>query len=90
MLTESDLAQVDTDLFQKEADTGEKVSQGLIIDDTVLHSLANGHFLCRRLTGQLGFTVKQVKLNVLHLGETAVFLTAGWVDDCEKRLVAFT
>ncbi|KAH3663851.1 hypothetical protein OGAPHI_005254 [Ogataea philodendri] len=51
VLSESESVRVDTDLDQEQVDSGQKVSQGLVVHHSGTHSLANGDFggLCRTL-----------------------------------------
>ena len=78
VLTETELAKVDTNLLQEELDTGQEVAESLVINNIILDSLADGHRPDLGGAGQLGIAIEKVHLNVLDLREAAVcFATLG-------------
>ncbi len=76
MLAESELAHVDANPFQKQADASQEVSKSLIVDDTFLDSRPDGHPLDGRLARELDMTVEEVKFSILNLAETVMLLSA--------------
>ena len=80
VLTETELCEVNTNLGQEELDTGEEVTQSLVVDEASLNSLSDGHRGGLGATRQLDVAVKQGHLNVLDLGEAGVLLATLGVD----------
>ena len=81
VLTETQLGHVDTNLLQELVNTGEEVTQSLVIHETFLNSLANLDSSGFSLTRQLGITVEKDELNILNLVESVVLLAALRVDE---------
>lgn len=80
VLTETELGEVNTNLDQEELDTGEEVTQSLVVDEASLNGLADGHIGGLGATRQLDVAVKQGHLNVLDLVEAGVLLATLRVD----------
>lgn len=74
VLSETNLAHVDTNLCEEQMNTCEEVAKGLIVHNLGLNCLANGHGSQVGLAGKLGILVQQRELNVLNLGEPVVLL----------------
>ena len=81
VLTETQLGHVDTNLLQELVNTGEEVTQSLVIHETFLNSLTNLDSSGFGLTRQLGITVEKDELNILNLVESVVLLAALRVDE---------
>lgn len=81
VLTEAHLRQVDTDLLQEEVDSGQEVSQSLVVNKTLLNGLANRNLSGLSSARQLGIAVEENKLDILNLMESAVLLATLGVDE---------
>ena len=60
MLPESHLAGINSNLLKKQVDTGEEVTQSLIINNAVADGLANSQLLHGSLSRQLSMAVKEI------------------------------
>ena len=81
VLAEAKLAHVNTNLFEEQADAGEKVTESLVVNDAVLDSLPDGNLLHRGLTRELRISVQEVQLKIFYLVESTMLLAALWVND---------
>ena len=80
VLTEADLGLVDTDLLEEEVDASKEVAEGLVVNNLLLNSLANGHLGDSGLARELDVAVKKGELDVGNLVEPFVLLVAGGIN----------
>ena len=80
VLAKPDFRLVDAKLLQEKLDAGQKVTEGLVIDDAIGNGLANSYGLDVGLARQLGSSVEKDKLNILDLCETRMLLAAERID----------
>jgi hypothetical protein len=89
VLAESQPTRVDTDLQQELRYTGNKVTEGLVGNDTSVNSIANGDSCQIRLARRLRTTRSNADFNVSDLGEFFVALVEGvrkMLDFCHGEL----
>jgi hypothetical protein len=80
VLTEAQLGHVNTNFLQELVDASKEVAQGLVIDKTILDSLANLDSLGLSLARKLSITVEKDELDVLDLVESGVLLATLGID----------
>lgn len=81
VLTEADLGLIDTDLLEEEVDASKEVAEGLVVDNLLLDSLANGHLGDSGLARELDVAVEKGELDVSDFMEPLVLLVAGGVNE---------
>lgn len=79
VLTESKLVRVDTNFDQEEVNTANEVTKGLVINNTLCNSIANGHDSNLGAALKLYFGGQKVQLDILDIVESRMVLVL-WID----------
>jgi hypothetical protein len=79
VLTESKLVRVDTNFDQEEVNTANEVTKGLVINNTLRNSIANGHDGNLGAALKLHFGGQKVQLDILDIVESRMVLVL-WID----------